>query len=327
MTARDRITSPVGLPEFLDDQERREILTALDELWRRVAGQRPGELSTDLLATRRWFDPVAQGQRLRKELAALEAMPADWSDPGAPLTLEVGQHRYLVTPEGRCAMDLLASLPDRSAHLVDEGQLAHYDRILAVLYRDWSRHRLNSVIELLRGTTKPLQIPAAAVLVALLVNRCTDESRALTRFGAGPRREIVDKAFFAAVQAFADVVAPDRRGKRTDPRLVSGWMLYEAGRRVGDGLVIVDAKAGGAGRVWIQPDAIEQVIDLIARDLQRGHRTTPDPDAIAEAFDRLVTALRSELPALAAFGLVHERPTETRRLRASLLAAVKRHSR
>src|SRR5436305_824504 len=53
----------------------------------------------------------------------------------------------------------------------------------------------------------------------------------------------------------------------------------------------------------------------LRRDLARGHRARVTLDAFNIAFDLLVAGLRQELPKLAAFGLVHERPRDTQRLR------------
>ncbi len=317
-----QLPSLLGLPEYLERDTAQRLESVLARIWAAAVGAPPGGLEADLRVCRRWFDPVAQGQRLRRELSALEPLPLDLPDLGAPLTFAVGDRESLVTPEGRCALDLLRHLPDRPVHVISDVQLLPYDRLLAVLYRDWARHRLQSVVDLLTGSTKPLQIPAAGVVIALLVNRCTTERRALTRFAAGSAREVVDRAFFTPVQAFADILAPSQHRNRSDPRLVSGWMLYEARRRLGDGLVLQDARNGIDGKVWIQPQAEGQVIEVVTRDLIRGHRARATPERFANAYDALVAALRLELPKLAGFGLVHERPLDTRQLRERLLQSL-----
>ncbi|HEX8303979.1 MAG TPA: hypothetical protein VF612_03805 [Jatrophihabitans sp.] len=252
-------------------------------------------------------------------------MPAEWTDPGPPLTLFVSSMKRLVTPEGRCALDLLQSLPrDRTAYALVEVDFVPYERQLAAVYKDWSRHRLQSVIDLLAGTTKPLQIAAAGVVIALLVNRCTSEDRALTRFAAGTARDVVDAAFFKAVTSFATALAPARRGNPENAKLVSGWMLYEARRRLGDGLMVVDTRGGEDGKVWIEADAVDHVIEVIARDLARGHRVRVTPANFAAAFDALVDALRSELQGLASFGLGNERPLDTKRLKQRLIDSLQK---
>lgn len=308
----------LGHPKELARVDSAAALAALASIWTETMGAEPADLEADLALARRWFDPVAQGQRLRRELLALDPTTVD-GVPGPPWTLEVAPATYVVTPEGRCLIDYLSN---RRADRPEGGTtrvVDSYDRVLGSLYREWSRHRIESVVGLLAGTDKPLQVPAAAVVIALLANRCTHERRALTRFAGGPNKDLVDRAFFAPVQRFADVLSPSGRRDRANQTLVSGWMLYEARRRLGGGLEVQDARGGNDGRVWIRADAVPDVIRRVARDLSRGHRAHATPDLFADAFDALVAELRVQLPSLAAFGLIHERPRDTARLRAHFL--------
>jgi hypothetical protein len=311
--------SLVGLPEKIDSARVHELRQQLTDLWQLTMGRSPGGLEADLELSRKWFDPVAQGERLRRELSALPTVPKGASELASPWTYHVGENKWLVTPEGRCVLDLLEALPIAPIHLISDDLLVPYDRLLGRTYQRWGRHRLESVVGLLRGSDKPLQIPAAAVVIALLVNRCTSEERALVRFAAGPARDVVDGAFFAPVKAFHETLVPKQVSARAHPRLISGWMLYEARRRLGDGLVLTDARRPRDGRVWIRPDQIDVIIGRLARDLMRGHRVRATPETLGRAFDALVDALRLELPKLAGYGLVHERPPETRRLRQRLI--------
>ena len=313
MTANETI---LGISGSITAQQAGELIQQLSKAWEIVFNKPVGDLGEDLDATRFWFDPVAQGQRLRREISNLDPMPPGITDPQPPLTLSVGEGKWLVTPEGRCVLDLLKDLPEgQHVHNVTAGHIAPYERRLAGLYRDWSRHRLNSVVALLEGTNKPLQIPAAGIVVALLVNRSTSADRALIRFTSDPERSVVDKAFFAPVQVFADILSPNRRQSDISAQLISGWMLYEARRRIGNGMVLDDMRGDKNGSVWIRADGESSVVDTVARDLVRGHRTRVTPDKFRRAFDALVAELRRESKALAGFGLAHERPRNTIRLR------------
>ena len=190
--------SLLGISGTITAEQADQLILSLSKAWEVVFKKPASYLDDDLDAARCWFDPVAQGQRLRREISNMDPMPDHLTDPQPPLTLSVGQGKWLVTPEGRCVLDLLKSLPKYQAvHYVTAAQVAPYERRLASLYRDWSRHRLNSVVELLEGTNKPLQIPAAGIVVALLVNRSTSQDRAMVRFTSDPERSVVDKAFFA----------------------------------------------------------------------------------------------------------------------------------
>ena len=303
-------------------EERYLVQDALRSLWTLTMGQPTGELVDDLQALHRWFDPVAQGNRLRRDLAALPLPSAEWTDPGPPLTCAASGRRRLVTPEGRCLLQLLDVL-DQTPSLV-EGVAVPLERLLLDTYRTWNRHRLDSVVALLDGDNKPLQIPAAGVVLALLVNRCTAEDRALTRFADDPARNVIDEAFFDAVSTFATSLVPQRRGTRANATLISGWMLYEAGRRIGHGLVVVETRGGKNGAVWIEESATEHVLDVVARDLARGHRSKVTVPALGAAFDVLVDALRGRMPQLAGYHLAHERPVATAQLRQQLLAVFER---
>jgi hypothetical protein len=315
--------SVLGLPDYIEHDHARSLTRALETIWQAANGSPPGNLDDDLTICRRWFDPVAQGQRLRRELALLPLLPEDLADPGEPMTITVDSRRRLVTPEGRCALSILQQLVrDGEDVAIPDSLLVPYDRMLAALYREWSRHRLRSVIALLSGDTKPLQIPAAGVVIALLVNRCTSPERALKRFASGRARELVDQAFFTSVEAFAGILSTNQRAHRSDPRLISGWMLYEARRRLDGCLVMTDARAGADGLVWIRLEDEDKVISAVMRDLARGHRKHATTDRFALAFDALVEHLRESLPRLASFGLVHERPGNTARLRGEMLASL-----
>lgn len=318
--------SLIGLNGNLEQAHAKGLVHSLTEAWFLTMRSMPGNLQEDLRLSRRWFDPVAQGQRLRKELAELPDLPRNLDNPGPPFTLTVGPHKWLVTPEGRCALDLLRDIStDGPIWVVEEAREAYYDRILAHLYRDWSRHRIDSVIALLAGTTKPLQIPAAGVVIALMVNGNDSRSAALIRFAAAGPRELVDDAFFSIVNSFADILSPGRRGNRNST-LISGWMLYEARRRLGPGVVVEDFHGSRDGRVWVPSEYQRDTIDIIARDLPRGHRLKVTPETFSVAFDSLVEELRRQLPRLAGFGLSHEQPTETRRLRTLLIESMSRQA-
>ena len=306
----------MGVSGLLAQPRVEQLVEALTAAWHVSMERSLSDLDEDLAALKRWYDPVAQGQRLRRDIASLELFPADLDDPRPPFTVSVAPGRVLITPEGRCSIDLLKKLPaDRAEHLITDELVQPYERRLAHLYQNWSRHRLNSVVQLLAGTDKPLQISAAGVIVALLVNRSTSQERALVRFRAEPRRTIVDQAFFAPILAFANVLAPSDRRTTLSSQLISGWILYEVRRRVGDSIELMEARSGSDGAVWIMAHRVEEVIDIVARDLIRGHRAHPTLEEFAMAFDALVQEMRNQSSVLAGFGLAYERPTETQRLR------------
>ena len=318
--------TPLGISGYLSRDRVEDLIIELSAAWATIFGVPPADLEGDLTLAKRWFDPVASGKRLRREIAALGALPSSLTNLKPPLMIHVGPEKWLVTPEGRCALDLLQRLPvDRSGYVVTDAEVAAYERRLAALYREWSRHRLDSVIALLAGTDKPLQIPAAGTVVALMVNRSTAKERALRRFADDPERRVVDEAFFGSVQAFVTALAPERPQSELSAQLRSGWMLFEVRRRVGDRMVFIDARNERDGAVWIKEKSIDDVIDIVSRDLVRGNRSRATPEQFAEAYDSLVDRLRQASPALAGFGLAHERPRNTQKLRERLTRRISHH--
>ena len=104
-----RDLSPLlGDPEDLALVDSTVALPALTSIWTETMGAEPAELEEDLALVRHWFDPVAQGQRLRRELLELDPTIVD-GVPGPPWTLEVAPATHLVTPEGRCLIDYLSN--------------------------------------------------------------------------------------------------------------------------------------------------------------------------------------------------------------------------
>lgn len=308
-------TDPVfGLDDAITRSEAKRLHSQLQGQWQYLYGD-VGDLESDLHRLRRLFDPVAQGGRLRRELGLIEGSGIS-EGPGPPLSVRVDDRRWLVTPEGRCALallgDALASQPADLIFIGDEDRRP-FEQALLLAYRRWSRHRLESVVRLLGGGERPLQVPAAGLIVALLVNRSTAPERAVTRFRTGPERELVDRAFFAPIDAWTTVLAPDRQRGSENWRLISGWILHEAGRRLGDDLVIEQESRADDGRVFIREAARDRVVAVVARDLARSTRKIATED-VREAFAQLVAAFRLALPRLAAYGLVHERPLETEAL-------------
>lgn len=312
--------SLLGLNGHLDRKKTDTIVLGLSTIWRLTMGDEIGEVEDDLTMLRRWFDPVAQGQRLRRELSEIPPVPKHISDPGPPWTFPVSATQSLVTPEGRCVLDLLIGLSNEGyGYILSEAQLVHYDRLLGHLYREWSRHRIRSVVRLLAGEEKPLQLAAAGAVITLLVNRSTSPDRALKRFPDGAGRDVVNEAFFKVVTVFAQTLSPKQRPTQ-NPRLISGWMLYEARRRLGDNVLIIEAvQSGNETCLWIDESKQHEVLDVVARDLCRGHRIRLTSDSLANAFDALVAAFRAETPRLAGFGIAHERPSNTEQIREELI--------
>lgn len=306
----DRAAQVFGLRETQLAQSTWAMRDALVELWTATYGDLRS-LDQDLNQTKRFFDPVATGARLRTALAEVPDVPVRSRVP-EQCALELGDGRFLITPEGRCAIELLG-MHETDDEVVVLQPYEIRDMLLAIngLYRDWGRHRLRSVIGLLKGEDKILQVPAAAVALALLVNRNTAPDRALTRPAERDEQRIAEETFFPAADAFSQSVYPSDRRSTTKERLVGGWRLHEVIRRAPAAIDL------STSAVYVRQEHEDELIDLIARELARRPRV--DAERIGHGFDAMVDELRKRLPRLRTLGQAFERPAETTAIRRRLL--------
>ena len=315
-TDQPSVTAVFGLPTWLPRHDAGRTLDQLEGLWRACHGQAPSSLRFDVeLHRKRFFDPVSQGKRLREALSTIT--------PDAPVsglsplhTIAVDDRRTLITPEGRVAIELLARALDSEAATVapPTGLADRWERELLGLYREWGRHRLNSVVNLLGGGDKPLQYPAIGGTLTLLVNRSDAPERAIKRFPPGTSRDVIDSAFRSCAHAFAQELAPSSKRSPEKERLISGWTLHEVTRRMPDGLRISDE-----GGVYVVGERRNELISLLGAELRR--RESIERTLLEDAFDALVREFARRAQELAGFGLLFERPAETARLRQLLLDA------
>jgi hypothetical protein len=305
-----------GIPLSLSRQEAERIVDGLEELWTASMGPLRN-LSRDLRALKRFFDPVATGARIRRELETLPPAPASARLLGPPLALPVQTGKLLVTPEGRISLGLLRDVlvADDDPVTLEPSAIADGHVQLVELYRSWCLHRLNQTMSLLTGHAEPLRIPSIGFLVVLLVNQSIGPERALPGKDELDKIRVVEEAVLESAAAFARTLDVSQRGLRPDREsLYRGWWAGEARRRLSGALEIKNG-------IHIRKDGGEEVLNLVARELAR---RAIDRAAVAAAFDALVYELRQREPELAQFGLAFEHPPDTRRLREHLLSAFDR---
>ena len=306
--------SVFGLPPAMARQAATTLQDGLERLWE-ACHQRPiGGLRSDLESHHRYFNPVAQGKRLRTALLDIDpvSLPASVSRVQA---IAVDEERSLITPEGRVALELVMRALEKKGEDIElsETLARQRERDLLALYRDWNRHRLASIIDLLGGGKKPLQNPAIGGVLTLLVNRSDVPERAITRFPPGTARDVIDDVFRSCANAFAQEIAPSSRRSETKERLISGWTLGEVKRRMPDALYSSDEDG-----VYVVKDRAKDLVSLLVAELQkRGY----DRGRVEDSFDALVREFKRRSQELAGYGLLFERPTDTARLRKSLFDA------
>lgn len=308
------------MPLVLNETDAAHAQSVLTEGWYLQAGRPLGELTEDFDDLAKWFHPKLRGQTVRARLASLPALEVGASQLPAAVLLPSGDARYLVTPEGRVWLDCVEEARDAGdGYLVftpSQGDV-YADQLLA-LYRGWSRHRLDDVIEKRTGAGAPLLPAAVGIVLLLLVNRSLNPESAIRRVRRADAQERIDDVVADVLEPFADRLAGKnkRERRREHYSLWSGYPLTEARRRLA-GRLVLDRDEGF---VYIDAASESAVVDFIARDLAR--RGNADEQTVAEAFDALVEAYRGRLDDLSSLGSGFERIGRTGALRQRLLQAV-----
>lgn len=307
-----------GLPKSLTAKEATALACILSALWVNTYGQPIGDLVEDLAVCHRLFDPVARGGRLRDMLAGLPPAPSAPSSVRKwmtePLVVRVDGVRQIVGLEARVILDLLTARDLSTTVTWTDREITAAHRAVADVYRTWSRQRLDQVIALRTGRAKEvMQAIAVGFVLALLVNRSTAPERALQVVNIDKPDDHVDGAVFAAAEAFALRVSGRNDRSQAQYRLKGGYGVSEARRRLGEMLV-----RDGNG-VYVAPSRSDAVVTLLAEDLARRARLTPE--GLAFGFDDLVEAYRRSFVRMALKSPSHERAADTRALRVRVLEA------
>lgn len=309
-----------GMPLVLGAEDARRVTRAAEEAWELQTGRPPGEFEKDLEALAAWFHPRLRGVTLRTRLGELEPLRVAVSGIPALVLLPCGEGRWLLTPEGRAWLALSGEPRSRSrGQLVFAAEQGRpLEARLLELYRGWSRHRIEDVLEKRSGAGSPLLPTAVALVLLLLVNGSLEEARAIRRVRAPEAQARIDDVVADAIGAFADSLAGPGSRQRSPEQfsLWSGYPLTEARRRLAD-LLVVDPEVGA---IYLAPGSEERVIDFLSRDLAR--RRGLGPEQLGGAFDALVETYRRRLPDLSALGSGFERIGRTEALRERLTGAV-----
>jgi hypothetical protein len=270
----------LGIPPILTREEAEQLVDGLEELWTASIGP-IRNLSRDLGSLKRFFDPVASGQRVRRELQNLPKAPVSARSLGPPLALPLHEGKLLITPEGRVSLGLLRDVlvSDGDPVTVDKAAMADAHVQLLELYRSWSRHRLNQTLDLLGGQAEPLRIPSIGFLLVLVVNQSIGRARALPGKQDLEKIRVVEDAVFQSAAVFARKLGVSQRGLRPDREsLYRGWWAGEARRRLSGALEV-------EGGIHIKEGGDDEIVSLIARELAR---RDVDRASVAAAFDALV---------------------------------------
>jgi hypothetical protein len=305
------------------------VLAYLKRLWLDAYSDPVSDdLDSDLDKCARFFNPLLRGQTLRDRLSRLPDSPAP--PPGIsfaigyPLVVEIGARHRLVGVEARLVIELLSVATFNAAYLsVSDADLLRLADLAASRYRGWASQRLEQVTALRSGAgAETLQAKSAGLVLGLLINRSTDRNRAARPNEGAAAPQGIEKAIFAAAEAFAARIAERNERSAREDRFKGGYAVTEARRRLRD-LHIEQAAGDAAGPLYfLSPGSEAGVVTSLAAELARRPKLT-EP-ALDKAFAALVGAYREELSRSAWLGGFYERPAETESIRRQLLAAFAR---
>lgn len=300
-----------GLQTGMSRREAEELLRFLVSAWRSQFRKAPAGLSSDLRLLERFFDPAAQGARLREQIAALEDLPTPVLNVPSEIFLPTGKEKGLVTPEGRVAMECLERklAPTNGQIVIALEDIAWANRVVADTYRDWGRKRLLDAIRPRRA----IPIPTIAFALALLINGSVGPHLALPIATEHVREEDLSRILGSVVDAFVRRLRPSRR-RSEDFRLRGGWIITESTRNL-FGLVKNEKR-----RIWITEQGATQLPSRLGRELAR-HRGI-DRSAAGAALDLLIDKYHQSRPQLVSFGMAHERPRRTAQIRDEFLTSL-----
>lgn len=307
----------LGLDRVLEAEAAERLVAEITRLWIVQTGRSPGSLRDDLELLKRWFDPVASGERLRREVGRAPRREIAQIQP--PLIYPINDEAVLVTPEGRVALDLLEAaianpLGSTRRLLIDPELAARLMGELLVLYTGWCRQRLDGVVGLLTEETATLRPGAAGLLIVLLINRNTSAERAVPR----PRNDTARRAIEYAIGTPAMAWTQEFTGRAPSGAAVDlyrGWAIGELARRLGPALHL---GFDGPG-IFIDESAVETAVGRLVADLER--RPSNVRERVPASWAALLESYRQQRPVLASLGVAFELPSVTRALGDRLLAA------
>lgn len=311
------MTSAVlGLPSKIAREEAVALVSELRHLWSLQVGDPPGDLRDDLGKLKNWFDPIASGERLRRELGRAPDATTNVPDP---LVYQLPGKKVLVTPEGRAALALIelacsSADPEAAVVYLDGPMLADVERTLVHTYRLWLRQRLDNVSSLLDHETSTLRPAAAGLLVTLLLNRNTAPERALPRPRDRAKRAALEEALRVPALAWSSKFT----GRPASPEafdLYRGWAIGELARRLGGALHLGFEDRG----LFLDASHVDTAIDRVVSDLKR----RPDRlrGRVPAAWTSLLGAYKEVRPQLVALGVAYDRAFFTKQLGDRILAA------
>lgn len=298
------------LPLSFSKTELKAIILFIEDVWDSNYSRKMGKLSTDLDIMKAYFNPISTGSKLRDKISYVEEITTivpDFSIKGISILVE--DSKYILRPEGRIIYEFLKS-EQKSDFIVISAKIQLATLSMAYnLYKDWGSQRIMDVISILSGR-ESLQLQPIALLLWLLVNRCTEESRALRKSHlSDDYQKVIDESILACIVSFVSALSDlnDNKSDLKQFNIYSAWQLTEISRRLGNQRLINNTKY-----TYLDNKHLDAIIKIIAMDLSK--RSKLSIDTLNFALENMYATFVNFSTQLASFNFYHEQPSATRKL-------------
>lgn len=287
-----------GTPLVIEPMTRDAWIAILFRDWTTQMGRQPGPLVDDLENLASLFGAGASPKAIRDRVHVLP--PADDHSHDLPRAASLLiDGCAVVTPEGRIMLDVLLQLQQTASSRIDTGQQVWALSMAAGLRAHWHTTWLRKQFE---GS---LSASALAAALFLLVNGSVGEPRGLLLPADVNRDRELGAVILPLLAKFSHTL-----GGR-EPDLAGGirqhWAFTQVSRLLGRQ---VDRKPVPDGTLtYIRVGQDQTLLDELARRLDRA-----DPHRRGVAVRELLEGYRRVRGVLAAYGLMHEDPTASRRI-------------
>lgn len=307
MSGEQLPTTLFGVPRGLDLDELTELEDFLRDAWIAQYGQPPSTLSADFERLRELFKTGASGKRLREAIAALPRLSRRPASVSEDVFFAVGEHRGLVTPEGRALLEQLGMIRESGERVLTRDAMLQASATVSAAYGSWQRAWLTQ--QLGRASLRP---GTYGVVLLLLLNGSLTRETALRLPSAADQERALAQVLIPVIDAFATRLGGHEASAREAERLRSNWRLTEARRHLYEQVRVEDDH--GDAFVWVADE--EKTVDLLAERLAA--RRDLDLETLHMALAGASDAYSEARPKLATWGVAHDRTNHTRHVLARI---------
>lgn len=296
-----------GAPTSYDPVSLQRWIRLLLRAWHALVGRPPERLRTDLDELRSIFGNGASAKAIKMRVYELPEADAEMRTLPSEVALLVDDCA-LITPEGRILLEVLQGLQKGGTGEIDLGRQLAALTTANTLRGEWHAQWLTKQF---KSNLSPAAIGAA---LFLLINGCVGEAKALEMPSDGQRDRELGRVIMPLVAGFSESLG--KSPPATDEGIRQHWAFTQVSRLLGRE---VAREKGDRGTVmFVRENREHNLLEKL------GHLLANEEDARRQAAVlQFVEGYRRSRGKLAAFGQMHEDPTQTDKVARLLTRGVK----